>query len=241
MKSHALAAALAFLVAGSAHAAMNTLYSDDYDGNEFVAAGVSVSGLANGGLEDAVTNGGWSGKYFANRTQGDPAGMSFLTLGNLTEHTEVSVSFLLGFLESWDGFDAGTYGPDNLDIYIDGSRVARLTATNALGSADEFGGGTVVVYRGQINGNPYYSDVLLDMSTAPYLTFAHTASTLTVGIQASGSGWQGGDDEGWGVDALKITYDGIPAVPEPSTWAMLGAGLAGLVVTTARRRTTSDK
>ena len=118
MKSHSLAAALAFLAAGSAHAAMNTLYSDDYDGNEFVAAGVSVSGLANGGLEDAVTNGGWSGKYFANRTQGDSAGMSFLTLANLTEHTQVSASFLHVFLECWDAFFVVTYCPDNLHFNI---------------------------------------------------------------------------------------------------------------------------
>ena len=67
---------------------------------------------------------------------------------------------------------------------------------------------------------------IVDMSTAGFLTFAHTGSTLTMIIQASGAGWQGGDDEAWGVDALKITYDGTPPVPEPASWALMIAGAA---------------
>lgn len=237
MKHLLLAAALAAAFSGAAGA--TDLYSNDFDGNITVGAGVTVTSLDNGALESAVTFGNWTGNYFANRSTGNPAAMSSLTLSNLLPHTQVSASFMLGFLESWDGFDGGCCAPDNLDIFIDGSKVATLTARNALGSTGVFGGGTVIGEFIQVNGNTGYSDTLVDMSTAGFLTFAHTASTLTIGIQASGAGWQGGGDEAWGVDALHITYDGTPAVPEPSAWALMiaGAGMVGATIRAKRRRT----
>jgi len=236
MKQLLLAAALAASLSGTASAA--DLYANDFDDNVTVGAGVGVTSLDNGGLESAVTFGNWTGNYFANRSAGNPAAMSSLTLTNLMPHTQVSAAFMLGFLESWDSFDGGCCAPDNLDIFIDGNKVATLTARNALGTVEVFGGGTIVGQFVQANGNTSFNDTIVDMSTAGFLTFAHTASTLTIAIQASGDGWQGGDDEAWGVDALHITYDGVPAIPEPSTWALMvaGAGMLGAAVRTKRRQ-----
>lgn len=239
MKRLIAAAVLAAVCTAPASAAV--LYSNDFDGSAIVGAGVTVSALDNGGLEDAVDVnsvglGNWQGQYFANRSSGNPAAASTLTLSNLLPHTQVSISFILGFLESWDSFDGGCCAPDNLDISIDGVKVATLTARNALGGVLELGGGTLIVERGQVNGNIFYSDTLADMSTAPFLSFAHTGSTLTLAIQAGGAGWQGSSDEAWGIDALSITYDGnAPAVPEPSSWALMLGG-AGLLAAFARRR-----
>ena len=83
-------------------------------------------------------------------------------------------------------------------------------------------------------------DTLVDMSTAPALTFAHSGSTLTLGIQARSVGWQGGGDEAWGIDKLNITFDGRfgqGAIPEPATWAMMiaGFGLMGAALRRVRR------
>jgi hypothetical protein len=236
MKQLLIAATLAVTMSGTAGAA--TLYSNDFDGNITIGDGVGVTALDNGGLETAVTFGNWTGNYFANRSTGNPAAMSSLTLTNLLPHTQVSVSFVLGFLESWDGFDGACCSPDNLDIFIDGSKVATLTARNALGSASAYGGGTVIGEFVQANGNTFWSDTIVDMSTAGFLNFAHSASTLTLAIQAGGAGWQGSSDEAWGVDAIHITYDGVPAIPEPSTWALMlaGAGLVGAGVRSKRRR-----
>ncbi len=229
MKRFFLAAILATAFATPASAAV--LFANDFDGHLSVDAGVGVTSLDNGALEAALSFGDWTGNYFANRSAGDPAAMSVLSLSNLAPHTQVSVGFILGFLESWDSTDGSCCTPDLLDLFIDGNRVATLTAHNALGTVEDFGGGTVTALGVQANGNPYYSDTLVDMSTAPFLTFAHTASTLTLAIQARGAGWQGGDDEGWGIDSLRIEYDGVRPVPEPSSWVLLlgGAGVLGAV------------
>ena len=236
MKSLLLATTLAAFFAGPASAAV--LFSNDFDGNVSVGSGIGVTMLDNGALETANTVGDWTGSYFANRSAGNPAAMSSLTLTNLLPHTQVSATFIVGFLESWDSFDGGCCAPDNLDFFIDGNKVATLTARNALGTIEEFGGGTVTGQFVQANGNTYHFDTIVDMSTAGFLTFAHTGSTLTLAMQASGNGWQGGDDEAWGVDALRITYDGTPAVPEPSSWALMiaGAGVVAAGIRTKRRK-----
>lgn len=218
------------LLAGPVSAA--TLYSNDFDGDETVGAGVGVSALTNGGLETAAnTFGDWTGNYFADRSSGNPADSSTLT--NLAPHTQVSASFILGFLESRDGNDNDSHAPDNLDFFIDGVKVATFTANNSHGNED-FGGGTILGHHVLANGVDHYSDTIVDMSTASVMTFAHSGSTLTLSLQASGAGWQGGTDDAWGIDAINITHDAQP-VPGPSTWALmgLGAGLLGFIV---RRR-----
>lgn len=230
-----LAIALA-LLAGQASAA--TLYSNDFDGHETVGAGVAVSALTNGGLELATTFGAWTGHYFANRSSGIPAAMSTLTLQNLAPHTQVSAGFILGFLESWDGNDNDSFAPDNLDVFIDGVKVATFTSNNSHGN-EVYGGGTIIAHHVQANDNLYYIDTLVDMSTAPVMTFAHTGATLTLSLQASGTGWQGGSDEAWGIDALHITYDAAP-VPEPATWALMGAGIALTGLALRRRKRQRD-
>lgn len=114
-----------------------------------------------------------------------------------------------------------------------------MTYNNALGTVKDTDGGTVVHEYVQANGNGYYSDTLVDMSTAGFLTFAHTGSTLDLQIRVTGAGWQGGSDEGFGLDSVVLTYNGVrptaPGIPEPSTWTLLigGFGLAGAAL---RRR-----
>ena len=241
MKTTLPALAAVALLAIPSHAAV--LYANDYDGNEVVDAGVGVAGIANGGLETANAGdwnaNGWSGNYFVNRSTGNPALASSLTLTNLAPHTTVSISFILGFLESWDSNDGSCCSPDSLDISIDGVPVlVALTANNALGSVENYGGGTELFDVAQVNGNFGFSDALVDMSTASLLTFAHTADTLTLSIQAYGLGWQGGGDEAWGVDSLAITYDGVrdpgTGVPAPGAAALLVG--AGLLAAGIRRR-----
>ena len=117
---------------------------------------------------------------------------------------------------------------------------ARKTKTaseylTAGGNVNDHGGGTQVVDNGQIDGSQFYSDDLVDMSTASFLSFAHTSSTLTLSFQASGAGWQGGTDEFWGVDSLSIsTRGGGNPVPEPATWALVM--IAGLAAAATRRQ-----
>ena len=232
-------------IAGAAHAA--TLYQNNFDGNEATHTGVTggFSGVTTttGATLGAWNAAGWSGAALRNDSSGNPAAFTTLSLSNLAAHTTISMSFILGFLESWDSYNVGQFGPDNLEVWIDGVQVGNMTTDTALGTTEDYDGGTEL-FEGihSDTASNYYTDVLVDMSTASYATFAHTASTLTIGIRATGTGWQGGSDEGWGIDNLVITYDGVrevtPGIPEPSTWAMMIAGF-GLAGATLRRRRTA--
>lgn len=218
-----------------------TLYQNNFDGNEAWHTGVA-GGFALFPTEAASVGAwnaqGWAGNYGAYRSTGGVFGGLYLS--NLASHTTISASFILGFLESWDSYNGGCCSPDNLEIWIDGTQAATLTYDNALGNVKDTDGGTVIHQYVQANGNGFYSDTLVDMSTAGFLTFAHTASTLSLEIRGAGAGWQGGSDEGIGLDNVMLTYDGVRggAVPEPSTWAMMIAGF-GLAGATLRRRRTA--
>lgn len=213
------------------------LLTFDFDSGPVGGAGVTGS-IGPFTYETAAAGawnaGGWSGQYGANRTGGDPATFFSISLANLAAHTTISASFILGFLESWDSYDGGCCAPDNLEVWIDGVQVANMTANNALGTINDFDGGTILAQYVQANDNGYYSDTLVDMAGAPFLTFAHTASTLNFQIRASGAGWQGGGDEGWGIDNINFTYDAA-AVPEPGTWAMMLAGFGAIGFAMRRR------
>ena len=237
-------ACLALVSATSVHA--QEVYRNNFDaGGYFLAPGVtdSFGGLTNGGLESAVVDApinatGWTGNYWANRSGGTPLGtpgnVSVLELTNLPAHSTVSLQFLLGFLESWDSTN-GSPSPDLLDISINGvPLLAGLTANNASGSVENYGSGSELFDGAQINDLNFYSDTLVGYD----LIFPHTSSTLSIGFGAGGAGWQGGTDEGFGLDAFRISLDGVAAIQEPSTWAMmlLGFGLIGGAMRSAKRR-----
>jgi hypothetical protein len=239
VKLSLIAAAVALAIASSAQSAV--LISDNFDGSSTVDPGVgsTIAGFSLEGANVGSWNAqGWSGNYQAYRTSGNPSPFAGVYLTNLAPHTTVSASFVLGFLESWDSYDGSCCSPDNLEVWIDGTKVANMTANNALGTIEDFDGGTIIAHYQQTNADTYYSDTLVDMSTAPFLTFAHTSSTLNLEFRVSGVGWQAGGDEGFGIDSLVVTYDGVrptPGVPEPGTWALMIGGL-GLMGAALRRR-----
>jgi len=242
VRTFACGLAAALTVSSSANAVL--LYQNNFDGNEAWHAGVA-GGFALFPTEAATAGAwnaqGWAGNYGAYRSTGNPSPFGGLYLTNLATHTTVTASFLLGFLESWDSYDGGCCSPDHLEIWIDGVQVAELTSNNALGTVEDYDGGTELYDGQQLNNFHHASfDTLVDMSTAGFLTFAHTSSTLNLEFRVTGVGWQGAGDEGLGLDNVVLTYDGVrqqgpPGIPEPSTWALMigGFGLAGAML---RRR-----
>lgn len=212
------------------------VYRNDFDNPIVFGSGITLSNVT-GDTNDIRTAdagpwnaAGWSGQYYRNATAGNPATKTEIIFSGLGAHNVVSMSFIVGLLDSWDSRN-GSPAPDNFDIFIDGILVASLTAANASGNVWDYAGGSEVARCVQADGHQFYCDTLVDWST----TFAHTGSTLSLGWQASGAGWQAGDDESWGIDNIKIDYFTRGGVPEPAAWAMMLAGF-GMVGGAVRRR-----
>lgn len=224
-------------IASSAQAATQ-VYFQNFDAAPTTAAGVVVTQNDNGAaLTTTQTTGyGFSGQFLRNRGQGNPAPQTFWTLSNLPSHTSVTLNYVLGLFDSWDATSSGDY----LDLLVGDNVVAQLSSDNASGSGEPTGGGTVLAESIQLDDNVYFSDRVVSMANAPALTFAHTGSTLTFGIRASGTGWQGSTDESWGVDNVSVTLDGVApptsALPEPASWAMMLIGFGGIGSVMRRRR-----
>ncbi len=246
MRKRELVLAVAALSAGlgAAGAGATVVYSNDFDAAPTVSLGATAVFAAGGG-GIAGTQPAYSptyGNIFRNGSTGNPAGMTQLTLSNLPTHTSASIGFILGFLDSWDSRDGSCCTPDNVNLYIDGVLTASYTYNNALGSIKDFGAGTLLYEYVQFDtGSTYYSDSVVDMTGDPLLAFAHAGSSLTIGLQASGIGWQGGSDEAWGIDNLRVDLGGVilpdpPSgqVPVPATLPLLALGLG--FFTLSRRR-----
>ncbi|QOJ23496.1 MAG: PEP-CTERM sorting domain-containing protein [Gammaproteobacteria bacterium] len=97
------------------------------------------------------------------------------------------------------------------------------------------GGGTDIVFANP-NGATFsainfgfYNGGLLNVS----IPVNFTAGNHVLTFDYSGS-FQGLGDEGWGLN--NITVEGVAAVPEPETYAMLLAGLGLLGFTASRRK-----
>jgi hypothetical protein len=231
---------MALISSTSANAA-TLVYTNNFDaGGYFLAPGVndSFGGLTNGATEAAVINGpinatGWAGNYWANRSGGTPTGtpsdVSVLELTNLPAHTSVRLQFLLGFLESWDSTN-GSPSPDLLDITINGAPLLTgLTTDNSSGTVENYGPGTALFHDAAIN-----AFAPLDTLAGYNFVIPHTSPVLSIGFGAGGAGWQGGSDEGFGLDAFRITLDDVAGVPEPSTWALMLLGFGAIGFTMRR-------
>jgi hypothetical protein len=222
-----IVASIATLAPQSARAMV--LYSNNFDTAPTVAAGVSAT-LTPGLIFTSIPlSPWWTGDYYANQTLAS----SILSLTGAVPAGPVDINFTLGFLGSWDSSD-GEPLPDYLKISINGSPVlTELTTNNALGTVQNYGGGTVV-------GKPviattnylHFSDTIVDMSTASSLSFNHPGGPLTLEILGYGGGYtpmviqppNGVYDEGWGIDNLVITATNNQSVPAPLP--LLGAASA---------------
>ena len=244
MMKKLLLGAAALMIA--APAAAQTVYSNNFDAPATVAGGVTAS-LS--GVTTVVGSGtvGLSGNFLRNGSllSGATASPTVLTLSGLAAHTSVDINMIFGFMESWDSNNGvGGVTPDYVDIVIDGiTRISGLTVGNTSGSNFYYGGGTLVgsacTQADTFNGN--YCDTIVDLSSSPLLNFAHSGSTLTLQIFAYGDGWQGCNDEAWGMDNLSVTLASPTqpgGVPEPATWAMMILGMGAIGYTMRRRRAT---
>lgn len=145
-----------------------------------------------------------------------------LTLRNLPPHDAVDVGFLLGLIDSWDGTEL-------MRISVDGNVLFSHWFQLATGDASSYvapTGGLLSsgVNLGFTNGTYYFRDRAYDLSVdSAFVGIPHTADTLEVkwflGAVSGGaaSQWQGGGDESWALDHVKVTVHGslVDAAPAP--------------------------
>jgi len=239
---HLLAAATFAAMLAAAPAGAQVVYGTNFDGTTTTAGGVIVTTTNGGGVGTAAGGtwnaNGWKDNFLINSSV-SPITTTEFAISGIGAHTSISLGGVLGLLDSWDSTD-GSPAPDLLQVLIDGTVVATLTANNASGSVVDAAGGTVIALHDQVDSHVFYSDTLVDFTGSSWATFAHTGSNLTIGFRAAGAGWQGGDDESWGLDNFSVTANNANgAVPEPTTWAMMlvGFGAVGGALRSRRKAT----
>lgn len=150
-----------------------------------------------------------------------------LTLTDLPAHTRVSIGFLLALIDSWDGTEL-------MEISVDGQLRFSHWFQLATGDASDYvaPAGALLTSgseRGWSAGTYYSHDRAYDLSLEPaFIDIPHTASTLTLtfrlGAVSGGAAqnWQGGSDESWAIDNLKVTLgNATSAAPAPRAGAQL--------------------
>jgi hypothetical protein len=151
-----------------------------------------------------------------------------LTLTGLPAHTQVSLGFLLGVIDSWDGTEL-------FQVEVDGNLLFNHWFQLATGDASSYpapagallSSGTNLGFTG---GGYYQHDRAYNLGVEPaFMLIPHTASTLTVVWKLSAvSGpaaqqWQGGTDESWAIENVHVEVSGGSLPVASSTWGAIKA------------------
>ena len=189
---------------------------------EISGAGVleSVQGYEGRGNDDRL----FSGQFLRNQSPGNPSTPTTLTLENLPPHQSLRLDFLLAVIDSWDGNERFTVTVDGVEVF------GHTFRNNGNGGSFDYPSGTLI-FRDQDVGfteTNAFRDAAYDLGRFPSLrNIAHTASTATISWFVSGDGWQGGADESWAIDNLKVMINAAPdeaLVPAGAEWSYLDDG-----------------
>lgn len=172
-----------------------------------------------------------------------------LKLDNLTPHTDVSVSFDLFIIQSWDGNNK-IHGSDIWELSVaNGQTLLSTTFTNnpafTQSYPNAFSSGDNPARSGAAENNTlgyinYYGDSVYNLS----FIFPHVDDSLELIFSGAKLNFGGltKDSERWGLDNVKVSV--TPAIslrsaktvpiPEPST--VLGLAACGLVGLLSRKK-----
>ena len=253
----------------AAPAAATTVFSTDFGSGippEFSAPGSQLDGVQ--GYSGLGPAGRQFGGLFLRYTS-VPIFPTKLTVRNLPAHDHVSVKFLMGIIDSWDGTEL-------MQIRVDGALLFNHWFQLATGDSSDYyppppgallSKGTDLGFSGCC----YYNrDRAYDLGAEPaFQDIPHTADSVVVEWTISAiSGpaadqWQGGGDESWAIDGVEVDVatlnvgvgDAAPAggrvffaAPNPShdgtaavTFALGSAGPARLELVDLAGRTVTAR
>jgi hypothetical protein len=232
-------AALLGLAAFSAQSHAVTVFSTDFESG--IPASISPGSAALTGVQEFAGLGPTGNQFGGSFLRSPTGNVVTLSLTGLPVHNALSIGFLFAAIDSLDGTGAFPSG-DFFRIDIDGVNRFRESFANATDSQVQSyvapPGGELARKQDLGFGGPgsFYRDSAYDFNVdGRFQNFAHTASSVTISFSIEGEGIQDLSDESWAVDNLVVTaFSATPPVPEPSTYALMLAGLGALAL--ARRR-----
>jgi hypothetical protein len=211
-------------------AAQTTVYSQNFESG---AAGPQWSGVTTVQSTQGLSAFGFGAQHLKN----DGNAPSLLTLGGLTAHTQMSLTFDLAM---WDSIDMGS---DIFQVFVDGTPLYNGTFGNyfpASGNCE--GPGTPITPPFIDFSSPNYGyGFHRDCGMAVSFTFAHSAPSAVFSFAYPNT--QGAPDESFGIDNVLVQTNArvTTATPEPATWATLGTGLLALVAFRRRQSTANSR
>jgi hypothetical protein len=136
-----------------------------------------------------------------------------LVLRDLPPHTSVSVEFLLGLIDSWDGTELFKFLVDGQERFSHWFQLATGDASSYLAPPGALLSSGVNL--GFSNGSFFFRDRAYNLSLEPaFQSIPHTADSLVViwrlGAVSgpAASQWQGGNDESWAIDNVRVKLIG---------------------------------
>ena len=244
MDSHRLrrlagAAALATVACASSAQAV-TVFSSQFDTSVPRAIDAGTATLT--GVQGYAGLGPAGDQFGGQFLRSETANRVTLTLSGLPTHDALSVRFLFAAIDSLDGtgtFPAGDY----FRIDIDGVNAFRESFANATDSQIQSyvpPAGVELARKvdlGFSGPGSFYRDSAYNLGADPrFQHFAHAGSSLTIEFWMEGVGLQSLDDASWAMDNLSVEVFTASAVPEPSTDALMLAGLGAVGAMMRRRR-----
>jgi hypothetical protein len=205
-----IAAVLAWMAPAAAMAFELTAYFNNFDTAPTVLSGVtaSLSGVTSTEGVQGYSGIGppgnqFSGNFLRNDSGGNPATPTTLTLTGLPSHTSINLNFLLGIIDSWDGYSE--WGPDVFNVQVDGVSVfSQVMVTYSAPPGGLLSSGS------NLGFNISWDDRAYNMYLEPaFQNIPHTGSTLTISWFASGPVWQGGYDESWAIENVQVVLNNV--------------------------------
>ncbi len=202
---------------GTMAAASTTVFSTDFESGvppEFSAPGAVLDGVQGyAGLGPPGRQFGGQFLHYVSQT----ILPTTLTLRGLPPHDHLSVKFLLGIIDSWDGVELMRISVDNQLLFNHWFLLATGDTTDyfppppgaLLSEGTDLG----------FSGCCYYNrDRAYDLGAEPaFQDIPHTADSVTVTWTigaTSGSAaddWQGGADESWAIDDVSVEVSSLTA------------------------------